>query len=63
VNAHEEAFVRSFIVPKKRDRYLRLLGHPKHRAKLLDRLNHNLDLYARQPFTRAKSLQVIRSQN
>ena len=23
MNAHEEAFVRSFIVPKKRDRYLR----------------------------------------
>ena len=44
VNEHEEAFVRSFIVKDRRERYLSLLANPKRRPKLLDRLNHQLDL-------------------
>jgi hypothetical protein len=44
MNEHEEAFVRAFIRPERRDRYLHLLGHPKRRQKALNRLSHRLDL-------------------
>jgi hypothetical protein len=44
MNPHEEQFARSFIVPKKRDRYLTLLESKRGRAKLLDGLNHCRDL-------------------
>ena len=44
MNPHEEQFARSFIVPKKRDRYLTLLNSKRGRAKLLDGLNHCDDL-------------------
>jgi hypothetical protein len=44
VNEDELAFVRAFILPAKRERYLSLLPNPKHRPKVLSRLNHLLDL-------------------
>jgi hypothetical protein len=37
---HETAFVRTFIIRERRQRYLSQLSLPKKRAKLLDRLNH-----------------------
>ena len=44
MNSHEEQFARSFIVPKKRDRYLTLLESKKGRAALLEGFNHCPDL-------------------
>jgi hypothetical protein len=44
MNSHEEQFARSFIVPKKRNRYLTLLESKRGRIKLLDGLNHCRDL-------------------
>jgi hypothetical protein len=44
MNDHESAFVAAFIIAKKRERYLELLGNPKRRAKVLDRLNHSLNI-------------------
>ena len=41
MHPHEEALVRAFFVPSKRARYLTLLGNPKRRRKILDRLNHH----------------------
>ena len=42
----EQAFVRAYIVSEKRDRYLNFLKGPKHRQKILERLNHSLDYEA-----------------
>ena len=39
----EDAFVRAYIVAEKRDRYLTFLKGPKHRHKILERLNHSLE--------------------
>ena len=36
----EDATVRAFVVPAKRDRYATLLGNPKKRATILDRFNN-----------------------
>jgi len=47
MNPHEEQFARSFIVPKKRDRYLALLESKRGRSKLLNGFNHCHDLDAR----------------
>src|ERR1043166_4396112 len=44
MNSHEEQFARSFIIAKKRDRYLALLESKRGRAKLLDGFNHCHDL-------------------
>jgi hypothetical protein len=46
---HETAFVRSFIVRERRERWLSQLALPKKRGHLLDRLNHQFheDLDAR----------------
>ena len=44
MNIHEEYFARAFIVPKKQDRYLSLLGTVKGRSKLAHGLNHCQDL-------------------
>ena len=44
---HEEAFVRSFIVKTKQDRYLQKLASPRHRRAFLSRLHHNLDYDSR----------------
>jgi hypothetical protein len=43
-NKHEIGFVSSFIIPERRERYLSLLGDPKRRGKLLNRLNHSQDV-------------------
>ena len=43
----EDATVRAFIVPAKRDRYAALLANPAKRAKILDLLNHCRDFDAR----------------
>jgi hypothetical protein len=40
---HEEAFVRAFIIPQKRARYLSQLASAKRRSLFLERLNHSLD--------------------
>ena len=40
---HEESFVRAFILPEKRARYLEMLKTPKRRQDILARLNHCLD--------------------
>jgi hypothetical protein len=46
---HETAFVRSFIIRERRERWLSQLVLPKKRGRLLDRLNHRFykDLDAR----------------
>jgi hypothetical protein len=37
---HEEAVIRAFILPNKRERYLDVLAHPKRRAKFIAELAH-----------------------
>lgn len=47
----EEAFVKAFIVPERRERYRLMLTNPKRRHKFLDSLNHMRDftpLWVRQ---------------
>ena len=44
MNIHEEQFVRSFIVPEKRARYLELLDSKRGRKKLRDGLYHCSDI-------------------
>lgn len=39
----EQRFVEEYIVASKRARYLTFLKGPKHRQKILERLNHSLD--------------------
>ncbi len=41
----EEKFVRQYIVKNRRDRYLTFLKGKKHRQKVLNKLNHNLDFH------------------
>jgi hypothetical protein len=40
---HEEAFVHTFIIKTKQDRYLLKLASARHRRTFLSRLHHNLD--------------------
>jgi hypothetical protein len=47
INPIEEQFVKSFIAPQKRDRYLSLLKTDKGRSKLLRDLNRPSDLDSR----------------
>jgi len=42
----EEAFVHSFVVPDKQDRYIQMLASPSKRKKILGQLHHNLDTIA-----------------
>ena len=53
MNDHESAFVSTFIVPERRERYLTLLGNPKRRGKIFNRLNHShdIDLSLARPVT------------
>ena|SRR5271166_739710 len=44
MNPHEEATVRAFIIPARRERWLQSLTLPKRRGRFLDRLNHCPDL-------------------
>ena len=55
----EEATIRAFIVPKKRDRYLSLLGNEKRRAKFLQCLNHCRDIDERYASKLPSSVDVI----
>ena len=41
--AQENAFVETFVLSERRERYMQLLANPKRRKAFLDRLNHNLD--------------------
>jgi len=56
---HETAFVRSFIIRERRERWLSQLALPKKRGRLLDRLNHRFhkDLDAR--FVTASRPQIL----
>ena len=40
----EARFIDAFVGKSKRSRYKNLLGDPRSRGKILDRLNHNADL-------------------
>ncbi len=44
MNIHEELFVKNFIVPQKRERYLSMLSSQKMRKKILENLYHLNDL-------------------
>jgi hypothetical protein len=44
MSEHEIGFVSSFIIPERRERYLSILGNPKRRGKVLNRLNHAQDV-------------------
>ena len=44
INEHEIGFVSSFIIRERMERYLSLLGNPKRRGKVLNRLNHSQDV-------------------
>jgi hypothetical protein len=44
VNAHEEGFVRSFVVASKRERVAMMLANPKRRKEYLKTLAHYRDL-------------------
>jgi hypothetical protein len=37
---HEEALIRAFFVPTKRERYVEMVAKPKHRRKFLSELAH-----------------------
>ena len=56
---HETAFVQSFIIRERRERWLSHLALPKKRGRLLDRLNHRFhkDLDAR--FVTASRPQIV----
>ncbi len=47
MNLHEEEFIRAFIIPSKRDRYLTLFTTKKGRRKLTITLNHNHEIDTR----------------
>ncbi len=47
ISPHEDALFRVFIVPGRRDRFLKLLSSPKSRGKLLSQLPHLYDLDSR----------------
>jgi hypothetical protein len=44
MNIHEKLFVKNFIIPRKRERYLELLGKEKTRDKILDEFRIHWDL-------------------
>ena len=47
MNQHEEKFVREFVIPKKRERYLSLIGNDKGRKKIVAGFHHIRDLDGR----------------
>jgi hypothetical protein len=59
MHRHEEAIVRTFIIPEKRKRYLNLLGKKKRRPKVLDALNHFRDLDLRYCIALPSSEDVV----
>jgi hypothetical protein len=40
LHPHEEATIRAFVAPRKRDRFLQLLANPKRRGRALNELDH-----------------------
>jgi hypothetical protein len=44
MNDHESAFVSAFIIAERRERYMTLMGNPRRRSKVLNRLNHGQDI-------------------
>ena len=58
IDATEDATVRAFIVPSKRDRYATLLGNPRKRASFLDGLNHCRDFDAKYATALASTADV-----
>ena len=44
MNIHEELFVKNFIIPQKRERYLEMLCKEKTRSKILNEFRVNWDL-------------------
>ena len=42
MNEQEEAFIKAFITPDKRERYLRFVASPKRRDKFLNDFYHNI---------------------
>src|SRR5688572_26811518 len=44
MTTHEEALIRAFICPPRRQRWLEALSSRKRRQKIVDRLNHCRDL-------------------
>jgi hypothetical protein len=42
MNEHERAFVVSFMLPKRKERYLGFLSSHKHRSKFIGRMAHKL---------------------
>ena len=44
MNTHEELFVKNFIVPQKRERYISMLSSRKMRKKILENFYHFNDL-------------------
>src|SRR5262245_47354715 len=55
VSYWERRFVEEYIASAKQDRYLFFLKGRKHRAKLLERMNHTLD------FDRSKAAEIATS--
>ena len=47
MNPHEEQFVRAFVVPEKKERYLSLLQSERGRSKLVAGFHHCRDLDSR----------------
>jgi hypothetical protein len=64
IDPAEEATIRAFIVPAKRDRYLSLVSNEKRRAEFLDCLNHCRDIdnrYATQLPSLADVISLLRA--
>ena len=51
LNEHEEAFIRSFVAPDKRERWASLMSTAKGRRKFRNRLCHNFDTELDQRYT------------
>ena len=51
VSHWERLFIRAYIVSAKQERYINFLKGPKHRQKILERLNHSLDYDAQHAKT------------
>jgi hypothetical protein len=63
IHPAEEATIRAFIVPAKRDRYVELLANEKRRANFLDCLNHYRDIderYASEVPSSADAVSLLR---
>jgi hypothetical protein len=59
MNPQEEATVRAFIVPHRRERWLEALASAKRRRRFLDRLNHCRDIDERYATPLAGGADVI----